>query len=203
MNALATAPEPSDEVAAQHYRTEQAKRVITGLSTLLRIRIGAAATPEAAFSEAWPFVEGWMAAVQLVSPEMLEDVGAEMEAALCDADTDPALQLVLVRIGEQDPMLRSQRGLACTVERYTHGDLEPDLTLRSALDAWQASALPVTPELDRLVGTRDEHIQRQLARIRGEAVEEEPQPHGDESPVPAEQLAPLEPEVADATHREG
>ncbi len=190
-------PDPSDDVGLRKYRAEQARLIVTGLRTLATRSEGPRTpTPEKAAAEAWPYVEGWMSAVQTVAPEVLEDVGNAIESSLCDPATKPTQQMLLVRMGEHDPLFVSQRGLTCTIARYTQG-AEPDHVLWTALDAWDAADLPVTPELEQLASLKgDERTQSNVARIRGELNEPTPEPMSPEEEARLEALMPPPQEAA-------
>jgi hypothetical protein len=186
---LPAKPDPSDEEAVRTYRAEQAKLVVKGLRSL-GVKPEARRFPSvlAASTQVWPYVEGWMSAIQTVSPEVLEDVGNEIEASLCDPATQPIQQMLLVRMGEHDPLFVSQRGLGCTVERYTKGGGTADHVLWKALESWKDANLPVTPELEQLARAQgDERTLDLIGRIRGDIVQEPAPP-----PMTPEEEAHLE-----------
>lgn len=119
-------------------------------------------SPEAVANQLYLYQSGLIDAATLLAPELVPELGAHIEGAMCDPETTEAALVTMARMVGGTPSLARARGLDCVLENH-HAE---DIALWSALDAFGAAALSPTPAIAELARTaRDERTTRRLAAI--------------------------------------
>lgn len=134
---------------AESAQREQQARELFGL---VRGYVGAAALfgseqePEAQALGTATYLTGVVDGIMRVAPELTDQIGQEIEQAVCAPKANRALVLSSMKLIQRAPDLATQKGIDCVVSMRS----EEDVVLWGALDAWQASGLPKSDALEEL-----------------------------------------------------
>jgi hypothetical protein len=158
-------PQASSDAEAMHRRS-QSKALMQSLGARLKIAKLAphATSPEATANEVELYLAGWSDAIMRGSPELIDEMAAEIEREMCEPGAEDAALVVLSRAAARMPDVANARGLECILARGRE-----DFVLWTALDAWSASAqrLGESAVLARVEqSARDERTTQRLTAIR-------------------------------------
>jgi hypothetical protein len=100
------------------------------------------------------------------SPEVEDELAAEVDRVLCDPMASLADVLVLAKVGLALREASSERGIHCVIEQHRAGGaFREDPALWAVLELWQASGRPASPQLIELASlARDPRTVQRLRR---------------------------------------
>lgn len=159
------APDPERE---QQYRERQSKELLD----LLRMHESNAAQfsinkdPEHILAQVVPYLQGAADAIAKTSPELAEELSAQVESTLCDAAARPSLHLTMLRFAGALPDVGTQKGFDCVFSRP--GGAE-DVVTWAALDTWRSKGLDKSAAMEEL--ERNAKDPRTLDRLTNRDVE--------------------------------